>query len=525
MLSPRPHLKEADRVRCDARPRPGMALGRAAVCSVIAALTCAALVHAEESAPRELPAVNDARPIELNAPRPAAGTLRFSSPASAASGQPSDGFVSSGTVLRWKSRQSEVATATTGFSSRQTDGVWQDRAQKNWAAIVPVAHENASGPFQDPFGDNSAGSGTGLKLLSPTGARSGRDMVESAVDAPAPPVQLMAADSPIQKPSVLRPAQKSPMSSQPNAAQKPPADLSLPQLPPADSGVPDFPLPRQPGEQTPAQETPPAAEPLTPSAPSLGPPSSLRENESQIGDVSCQRIYNDRNCCDEERKCNTARQALRENSITKISLDITAPFKPDAATVDEEREAREDRLRAMPTRQWRNRTGQVIASGRLQDVHNRKIVVAGADGQVAQLRLGELSDDDLCFLAAWWGVPTECTLGDDQFTPRAWDQITFTWKASALCHKPLYFEETGLERYGHTMGPVLEPVHSGAHFFLNVAFLPYKMGINPPHECQYALGYYRPGNCAPWLVPPVPISVRGGLLQAGAALGLVYLFP
>jgi hypothetical protein len=94
-----------------------------------------------------------------------------------------------------------------------------------------------------------------------------------------------------------------------------------------------------------------------------------------------------------------------------------------------------------------------------------------------------------------------------------------------LCHKPLYFEEVGLERYGHTMGPFLEPVHSGAHFFLNVAFLPYKMGINPPHECQYALGYYRPGNCAPWLVPPVPISLRGALLEGAAAVGLVYLFP
>ena len=268
-------------------------------------------------------------------------------------------------------------------------------------------------------------------------------------------------------------------------------------------------MPRQPAEPAPAKETPPSAEPLTPTQPSLGPPSSILENEAQTGDVNCQRVYNDRNCCDEDRKCSTARQALRDNSITKISLDITAPFKPDAATVGEEREAREGQLRQMPARDWKNRAGQVVASGRLQDIHNRKIQVAGADGQVAELRLGELSDDDLCFLAAWWGVPTECTLGDDQFVPRAWDQVTFTWKASALCHKPLYFEEVGLERYGHTMGPLLEPVHSGAHFFLNVAFLPYKMGINPPHECQYALGYYRPGNCAPWLVPPVPISLRG----------------
>ena len=88
--------------------------GRPFAAPCVAALTCAAIVHGEEAAPRELPAVNDARPIELNAPQPAAGTLRFSSPASAASSQPSDGFVSSGTVLRWKSRQGEAADSHDG---------------------------------------------------------------------------------------------------------------------------------------------------------------------------------------------------------------------------------------------------------------------------------------------------------------------------------------------------------------------------------------------------------------------------
>jgi hypothetical protein len=89
----------------------------------------------------------------------------------------------------------------------------------------------------------------------------------------------------------------------------------------------------------------------------------------------------------------------------------------------------------------------------------------------------------------------------------------------------LYFEEVQLERYGHTAGPLLQPVLSGAHFFLNIASLPYQMGIHPPHECQHPLGYYRPGNCAPWLVPPIPLSVRGGLLAAGLYAGGVYMIP
>ena len=100
-----------------------------------------------------------------------------------------------------------------------------------------------------------------------------------------------------------------------------------------------------------------------------------------------------------------------------------------------------------------------------------------------------------------------------------------TWKASNLCHKPLYFEEVNLERYGHTAGPILQPIVSSAHFFANIAVLPYKKGIHPPNECQYALGYYRPGNCAPWIVPPVPLSLRGAARQAAVMTAGFWLIP
>ncbi len=53
-----------------------------------------------------------------------------------------------------------------------------------------------------------------------------------------------------------------------------------------------------------------------------------------------------------------------------------------------------------------------------------------------------------------------------------------TWKASNLCHSPLYFEDVNLERYGHTHGPLLEPLVQSAHFFANIAVLPYKMGVH-----------------------------------------------
>ena len=72
----------------------------------------------------------------------------------------------------------------------------------------------------------------------------------------------------------------------------------------------------------------------------------------------------------------------------------------------------------------------------------------------------------------------------------------------------------------------MQPILSGAHFFACVAFLPYNMGVHPPNECEYALGYYRPGECAPYVIPPIPISLRGALFEAGAiGTGLWLLNP
>jgi len=125
-------------------------------------------------------------------------------------------------------------------------------------------------------------------------------------------------------------------------------------------------------------------------------------------------------------------------------------------------------------------------------------------------------------------LPSDCPISKDTISPsatRGWAPLTFTWKASALCHKPAYFEQVHLERYGHSLGPYLQPIVSGAHFFLTVPTLPYKMGLYPPNECLYTLGYYRPGSCAPYMLDPFPISLRAALYQAGAVTGAVFVLP
>ncbi|HUG69256.1 MAG TPA: hypothetical protein VMM76_16005, partial [Pirellulaceae bacterium] len=184
--------------------------------------------------------------------------------------------------------------------------------------------------------------------------------------------------------------------------------------------------------------------------------------------ADCDKIYNERNCCTDAEQCQHARRHVRENTIDKISLNISPSFKPDATTEAEVEQARTLRLAQSAIRSWRNRDGEIVARGQVTNLQFGRVFIEN-DGKVEKIPVGSLSDDDWCFLAAWWGVPTECSLGGDEFENREWLASTMTWKASGVCHKPLYFEEVQLERYGHTAGPVIQPVLSGAHFFLNIA--------------------------------------------------------
>jgi hypothetical protein len=161
----------------------------------------------------------------------------------------------------------------------------------------------------------------------------------------------------------------------------------------------------------------------------------------------------------------------------------------------------------------------------MEDFRNGKVLIRSTDGDDRWLSWYELSNEDLCFVSAWWGIPSEFNPEVRRYELRNWTMSTFTWTASALCHKPLYFEEVQLERYGHSAGPVKQAVLSGAHFFGNIFLLPYHIGLNPPNECQYALGYYRPGDCAPWVVPAAPLSSRAFRFQMGALVSGLTLLP
>jgi hypothetical protein len=363
---------------------------------------------------------------------------------------------------------------------------WQSKPQQsagwNITRIDPsVKQAQFADPFNDPFGDRKPKAEPEL-VLQPTQAEA------TVEELPAP-----GRFSPVRR--------AAPTSDPPfTAAQQPSAD-------------PPFTVVRQPGG---------AARGYLPSGIPAMPPVGAPPVEKST--VPCDRVYNERNCCDLETNCHSFRDRLLSDSIRNISLDITPRYNPDL-TPEQDEEDRADKLHNLGSRTWIDRRGRVMATGKMISLSNGSVVIVDDSGTEQRLSISELGEDALCYITAWWRLPAECPLGGLRTQERTWLASTFHYQASALCHKPLYFEEPQLERYGHTAGPVRQPIISGCHFVMNLALLPYRMGINPPTECQYALGYYRPGSCAPWMIPPFPLSLRGATTETLAALGIIAIVP
>ena len=226
-----------------------------------------------------------------------------------------------------------------------------------------------------------------------------------------------------------------------------------------------------------------------------------------------------------QQDCEKTNRRYGQNPITNIGLDITPLFgRGSDLTAMLNATERAQQLENVQSRSWRDRQGQTLATGKIVDFKHGQIAVQTEQERTVRIPLTTLALEDLAYFGALWGIPVECQISST-LAERSWSSSKFTWRASSTGHKPLYFDEPELERHGHTSGPVLQPLVSGAHFFVNLAMAPYKMGIHPPHECQYALGYERPGNASPWLVPPLPLSLRGAITAGGLYTGGIFVVP
>ncbi|MFO0886177.1 MAG: hypothetical protein U0894_18675 [Pirellulales bacterium] len=437
--------------------------------------------------------------------------------------------------LRWKTK----SPATSQTTARPVQTAPASTAKRTTATgrIAPVAYNQpASGrtagwnksridstvmpaqysapgadPFRDPFGDRLAQSTNRAPQLAPEVEDETIEVQEAAPMDPSAPIEPMDPEVAPQEESEMElPARPMPPAARGNTPVEP---MEVPMEVPMEEQPIQRPMPPSRGTLN-----------LRPMAPAgtLPPPTRTQKR------LDCDRIYNERNCCEADDAVELFRQQLVTDDITKISLDISprSPwYMPDRDEADDSVK-RDDLARKSGSRKWMSHQGEVLATGHLSGFRYGRVEVADEAGNVvARLNPQQLGSDELCFVSGWYRIPMEGIVSTTEPLPRNWLASTYAWHASALCHKPLYFEEVQAERYGHTHGPFKQPFVSGAHFFVNVATLPYKMAINPPNECQYALGYYRPGSCAPYHIMPVPLSVRAGLVEAGAIVGGIALLP
>ncbi len=403
--------------------------------------------------------------------------------------------------MQLTSAQGNTTAQSTANHSVVPTADWAANPLRREQAVRVANYQQQSGevnPLNDPFGDSAP------RLpgndLPPLPSNSGQSNLPN--DLPAfPPAQGSLQDpaanvEPAPVPRELVEPEAVPPNSFRNGAQQDPS----------------------PFDRTPSKTDPFGDRDRAPSAGDVNDRDNAQAEDAQE-DLKMPKRNRDANTT----SCNDLRERVRELRVTDISLDVSPQFG-GLRSREEGNQQRLDFAASAPVREWTDYTGTIVASGRMIDLRDDRVVL-DVNGREQTIPLRDLSDIDVAYVAEAWNLPLRCGIGYESYAGRQFVPSAVEWKASGLCHKPLYFEDVQLERYGHEVGPVLQPLLSSAHFFGNALILPYKMGIHPPGECQYALGYYRPGNCAPYMIQPFPFSLRGAAAQAGFVTGAAALIP
>lgn len=114
--------------------------------------------------------------------------------------------------------------------------------------------------------------------------------------------------------------------------------------------------------------------------------------------------------------------------------------------------------------------------------------------------------------------------GSQRDSQSEWNWSIANWAAPNTFSNPRFFEDRMLERHGHERFGLAQPLASGFRFAATLPMLPYLMAINDPCECEYTLGHYRSGNCAPRVFQRPPRDRRAILVESAAvATGFIAL--
>jgi hypothetical protein len=108
--------------------------------------------------------------------------------------------------------------------------------------------------------------------------------------------------------------------------------------------------------------------------------------------------------------------------------------------------------------------------------------------------------------------------------PRQWPQMVELVQPCYVYHGRLTFEQINSERYGWSLG-VIQPLVSGAHFYADVAMLPYHMAEDPCRYGDTSAGKCLPGDPVPLYLYPPHWSLTGLVAEAAVVTTLFFVFP
>ncbi len=489
-------------------------------CSIYAAASMSPVAVAQQPGwqPTRMPSQSDARPLTPSSQ----GATNHGTSQQAA--QKAD--QGTGVALRWMSVTTSPAPASsTNESSAVTTATAKSSTNRQTAFNAP------------PIQTQTSSQANSLRSVQPAAAQSNGSSNRMVSNASGWTANPLRSEQGVRTANYQQQTGNDPFGSSPPAL---PGD-AMPALPPND--LPSFPPAQLPQDPLSNIEPPPAPgreevkpEPISPNdrtrnqkadpfgnPPTDEPDQAMDENSGgadQREDLKMPKRKKNANIM----SCNDMRDRVRQMRLSDISLNVSPGYGEGLRARDAVEKDRLNFAATAPIRDWMDYTGTIVATGRLIDLRDDRVVL-DLNGREQTIPLRDLSDVDIAYVAEAWNLPMKCGIGYEAYAGRQFIPSAIEWKASGLCHKPLYFEDVQLERYGHEVGPVLQPLISSAQFFGNMLILPYKMGIHPPGECQYALGYYRPGDCAPYMIQPFPFSLRGAAVQAAAVGGAAVLIP
>jgi hypothetical protein len=120
--------------------------------------------------------------------------------------------------------------------------------------------------------------------------------------------------------------------------------------------------------------------------------------------------------------------------------------------------------------------------------------------------------------------PEEPILSTEAFRGRSFPPAAEIVEPAYVCYGRLHFEHINSERYGWELS-ILQPFISAAHFYWDVAWLPYHCGTEPCRKFDCDAGYCLPGDPVPLYLYPPELSATGFLAEAGTVTALFFIFP